>query len=97
MTGASHVVGLQELRRQTSAVILRVRQGETIDVTDHGRLVARISPVDVSTPPPALQLMIEVGRAHSATRPGFRPRMHAAGGTDRVSDALAEVRGAERW
>lgn len=90
-------VGLRELRHKTSEVLARVRRGETIDVTEYGRLIARIVPVDERTPAPVLQQMIEAGRAQRATRPGFRPRMHPGDGTDRLSDALAALRGAERW
>jgi antitoxin (DNA-binding transcriptional repressor) of toxin-antitoxin stability system len=36
-----HVVGLRDLRHRTSEVLARVRHGETVDVTDHGRLIAR--------------------------------------------------------
>ncbi|HEY1616959.1 MAG TPA: arylamine N-acetyltransferase [Streptosporangiaceae bacterium] len=32
-----------------------------------------------------------------AQRPGYRPQMHPGDGTDRLSEALAELRDAERW
>ena len=38
-------VGLRELRHNTSEVLSRVRRGETVDVTEYGRLIARIVPV----------------------------------------------------
>ncbi len=38
-------MSLRELRHSTSEVLARVRHGETIDVTEYGRLVARIVPV----------------------------------------------------
>jgi prevent-host-death family protein len=38
MTAAQeHTVGLRELRHHTSEVLARVRHGETIDITEHGR------------------------------------------------------------
>jgi prevent-host-death family protein len=46
-------VGVRELREQTSAIVKRVREeGETVDVTYRGRVVARIVPVDPPRPDP---------------------------------------------
>lgn len=98
MDGAhEHVVGLRELRHKTSEVLARVRHGETIDVTDYGRLIARIVPVAESAPPPVLQRLAAAGRVRLATRPGFRPPMLAGDGTDRLGDALHALREQERW
>lgn len=38
-------IGVRELRDQLTATIRRVRAGETIEVTHHGRPVAVIAPV----------------------------------------------------
>jgi prevent-host-death family protein len=35
-------VGVRELRRQASAILRRVAAGETVEITDRGRLVAVI-------------------------------------------------------
>ncbi len=37
-------IGLRELRQHASRYITRVAQGETVEVTQRGRLVARIVP-----------------------------------------------------
>jgi len=37
-------IGIRELRNNLSRVIDRVSKGTSIDVTDHGRVVARLSP-----------------------------------------------------
>jgi prevent-host-death family protein len=37
-------VGIRELKTHTSDVIRRVEAGETIDITNHGRIVPRIVP-----------------------------------------------------
>jgi prevent-host-death family protein len=37
-------VGIRELRQNASKVLERVRAGETVGVTDHGKAVARIYP-----------------------------------------------------
>lgn len=92
-----HTVGLRELRHHTSEVFARVRHGETIDVTEYGKPIARIIPVEDRTPSPALERLIESGRVRLATRPGYRPRMRIGDGTDRLGDALAALRDEESW
>ena|SRR5438874_7567942 len=92
-----HAVGLRELRHKTSEVLARVRHGETIDVTEYGRLIARIVPVEDRETPPVLDRLAAEGRVRPALRPGFRPRMRAGDGTDRLSDALAALRDEESW
>jgi prevent-host-death family protein len=96
-TLGEHAVGLRELRHNTSEVLARVRHGETIDVTEYGKLVARIVPVGDREPTPVLDRLIDAGRVRLAVRPGFRPRMQAGDGTDRLGDALATLRDEERW
>lgn len=39
-------VGVRELRQNLSRYLDRVKAGEALDVTEHGRLVARLSPAD---------------------------------------------------
>jgi prevent-host-death family protein len=97
MAADAHAVGLRDLRHHTSEVLARVRHGETIDVTEHGRLIARIVPVGDREPTPVLARLAESGRATLAQRPGYRPRMRAGDEADRLSEALAELRDEERW
>lgn len=92
-----HAVGLRELRHRTSEVLARVRHGETIDVTEYGRLVARIVPVEERDPTPVLDRLVAEGRVRPAVRRGYRPRMRAGDGTDRLGDSLAALRDEERW
>ena len=94
---ADHAVGLRELRHKTREVLARVREGETIDVTDYGRLVARIVPAAEPTRTSVLRKLIDEGLVRPAVRPGFRPRMRAAGAGDRLSEALEDLRREERW
>ncbi|HEY4461332.1 MAG TPA: type II toxin-antitoxin system prevent-host-death family antitoxin [Streptosporangiaceae bacterium] len=96
-TADAHTVGLRDLRHHTSDVLARVRHGEIIDVTEHGRLIARIVPVGERRPAPVLARLVASGRATLAQRPGYRPRMRPGDGTDRLTDALTELRGEERW
>jgi len=99
MTAAAdgHSVGLRDLRHHTSDVLARVRHGETIDVTEHGRLIARIVPVGDREPTPILARLVATGRATLARRPGYRPRMRPSDGTDTLSETLAKMRDEERW
>jgi prevent-host-death family protein len=92
-----HSVGLRELRHHTSEVLARVQHGETIHITAHGRLIARIVPAEDREPTSIMRQLIESGRAQPALRPGYRPRMRAGDGTDRLGDALKELRDEERW
>jgi prevent-host-death family protein len=92
-----HAVGLRELRHRTSEVLARVRHGETIDVTEYGRLIARIVPVEERETSPVLERLAAEGRLQRALRPGIRPRMRAGDGTDKLGDALAALRDEESW
>jgi len=42
--GSRARVGVRELRQNLSVYLRRVESGETLDVTEHGRLVARLAP-----------------------------------------------------
>ncbi|TMD97291.1 MAG: type II toxin-antitoxin system prevent-host-death family antitoxin [Chloroflexi bacterium] len=53
-------VGIRELRQHASAVIRRVVAGESLEVTDRGRAVARIIPL---RPTGVVDQMITEGRA----------------------------------
>jgi len=93
----AHAVGLRDLRHHTSEVLARVRHGETIDVTEHGRLIARIVPVGGRQPTPILARLVAAGRATLARRPGYRPRMRPGDGADGLSEALAAMRDEACW
>jgi prevent-host-death family protein len=83
-------VGIRELKQNASAVMRRVAAGETIEVTDHGRPVARIVPLRATS---TLDQLVAEGRAVPpmgdllATAP-LRPRP----GQVPLSDLLAEER-----
>jgi prevent-host-death family protein len=93
----AHSVGLRDLRHHTSEVLARVRHGETVDVTEHGRLIARIVPVGEPEPTPILARLVASGRATLARRPGYRPRMHPGDGHDSLSKTVSAMRDEERW
>jgi prevent-host-death family protein len=59
-------IGLRELRQHASRYIARVAQGETVEVTQRGRLVARIVPAR----PDTWEDMIARGAIIPAESPG---------------------------
>ena len=65
-------IGIRELRDHLSRYINQVREGGEITVTDHGRAVARIVPIDQ---PRLLDRLIEDGRVTPARyKERSRPR-----------------------
>jgi prevent-host-death family protein len=97
MVAHEHEVGLRQLRHETSAVLARVRAGETVDITAHGRLVARLVPAGEPASSPIVDELIRSGRLVAARRPGYRPTLREGDGRDRLGEALAESRSDESW
>jgi prevent-host-death family protein len=81
-------VGIRKLRDGLSQYLAEVRAGHTITVTDHGRPIARIIPVEEPSP---LERLISDGLVQPARqRTRSAPRPVEASGT--VSDLVAEQR-----
>ncbi|HEX2074379.1 MAG TPA: type II toxin-antitoxin system prevent-host-death family antitoxin [Geodermatophilus sp.] len=81
-------VGIKDLRDGLSRYLAEVRAGHTITVTDHGRPVARIVPIDEPT---TLERLIAEGLVQPPRkRKGSLPEPIRTRGT--VSDLLAEQR-----
>ena len=81
-------IGVRELRDQLSRHLAEVREGRTVTVTDHGRPIARIVPVQRPT---KLEQLREEGRIQRArTRKHLAPAPLATAGT--VSDLVREQR-----
>ena len=53
-------VGVRELRQRASELLRRVEQGETIEVTDRGRLVAILAPPPDGSPLDRMRALGEV-------------------------------------
>jgi prevent-host-death family protein len=82
-------VGIRELRDTLSRQLNRVREGHTITVTDHGKPIARIVPIEGR---PVFERLVAEGKitpASSAKR--HIPEPVVTGAT--VSDLIAEQRG----
>jgi prevent-host-death family protein len=87
-TGGLMDIGIRELRDGLSRHLAQVREGHTITVTDHGKPIARIVPVDGPT---RLQQLIAEGKVRPLLRPKRPARIPTeAGGI--VSDLVEEQR-----
>ena len=81
-------VGIRALRDRLSKHLDEVRRGHTVTVTDHGRPIARIVPVDRPT---KLEQLIADGLVTPGKR-GRRPMPRPVKGAGTVSDLVAEQR-----
>lgn len=57
-------VGVRELRQRASGLLRLVEQGETVEITDHGRPVALLTPIPEGSP---LERMRAAGDVEAAT------------------------------
>ena len=81
-------IGVRELRDSLSRHLATVREGHTITVTDHGRPVARIVPVDALS---KLEILIADGKVTPAqSRRRALPTPIKTSGS--VTDLIAEQR-----
>ena len=87
-------VGIRELRQNAGTVIRRAAAGETIEVTDRGRPVAKIVPLRAAS---VLDQMIAEGRATRAKGDllDHKP-LPPVPGKPLLSEILAEMRRDER-
>ncbi len=68
---SSTEVGIRDLRDHLSRWIDRVRRGDELVVTDHGKAVARIVPIDTPRP---LDRLIAAGKVTPASSDRALPR-----------------------
>jgi prevent-host-death family protein len=84
-------IGVRELRQHASQYLARVKAGETVEVTERGRLVALLTPPSPSMT--ALERMIAEGRVHPATAPFELPTpTKLPPGSPSLSEILDELR-----
>ncbi len=88
-------VGVRELRQNLSVYLRRVKEGVTLEVTEHGRPVARLAPLP-DQEMDILDRMIAEGRATSAVGSiddvlPLRPKVDRAT-AERLMQALREQR-----
>ena len=90
--------GIRELRQHLSRYVERVKSGETIDVTEHGRLVARLSPAsDAASEISSLEARGLVVRGPSLEFASLSPPVASREGERLPSEILAEERDTQRY
>lgn len=85
-------VGIRELRDGLSRYLADVRDGEEITVTDHGKPVARLVPINQESP---LDRLIAEGRVTRPTNPSRHNRLPEpidAGPGVTLSELVIEMR-----
>ncbi len=88
-------IPLGELNHHPSKVTARVRAGETLVVTEHGKPVIRMSPAE--EPTSALDQLIATGQVRRAVNPGTLPELIGdLAELPSLSDALIAERDRER-
>ncbi len=88
-------IGIRALRQRASAVLRQVANGETFEVTDRGRPVARLIPTGTAS---FLEMLRGAGDVSEVTGSldELAPPPRRPPGTPRVSDILARRRADER-
>ncbi|HEU0304514.1 MAG TPA: type II toxin-antitoxin system prevent-host-death family antitoxin [Gaiellaceae bacterium] len=90
--------GIRELRQHLSRYVDRVKAGETVEVTEHGRLVARLTPAsDVASELAGLEARGLTIRPPSLDIASLAPPRRLRKGERPPSEVLAEDRAAQRF
>ena len=87
-------VGIRELKAQLSRYLKRVRSGARLMVTERGRSIATISPVEAPADVAWAHRLVAEGRAQwNGGKPVGSPRPVRIAGRRTVSAAILEDRG----
>lgn len=89
---ATESVGVRELRQNLSIYLDRVKVGETLQVTEFGRVVALLTPLP--KPMDVLERLVAEGKATPPTKSlrNLPPPKPGPPGLPRSEDILAEMR-----
>ena len=93
-------VSVSELNQQTARVLDRVKAGESVEISEYGRVIARLTPKAPATGVPLLDALIAQGRAIPATMPGPIPPTPPRDERDQglsLSEILTQMREDERY
>lgn len=87
-------IPIRTLNQDTAGVLARVENGETVEITNRGRPIARIVPIGDDT----LADLIAAGVVVPATLTGAvpMPTVPAEGGSE-AGELLSSLRDEERW
>lgn len=84
-------IGVRELRQHASRYLSKVKAGETVEVTERGKLVALLTPPNPASS--ARERLVASGRLIPASRPLRLPRRsELAPGTPDTGAVLDELR-----
>jgi prevent-host-death family protein len=86
-------IPIRVLNQNTASVLERVEHGETVEITNRGKAVARIVPVISGE----LDDLVAAGWVKPPTLPRPFPRPTAKVEGKAVTDALIAMREEERW
>jgi prevent-host-death family protein len=96
---ASHRIGVRELRQHASVYVDLAEKGYTVDITNRGRLVARLVPI--REPDSPLERLIAEGIVLPAEEPGNlldqAPAPAVPPGKPTASEILRQMREEERY
>lgn len=82
-------VGVRDLKQNASRVLARVKAGETFEVTEHGRPVARLTPLEGDDD---YDRLVEAGEVLSGTQDVLATKPVSVAPGVRLSDDLAALR-----
>jgi prevent-host-death family protein len=91
---AAKRIGIRELRQHASVYVDLAEKGYTVDITNRGRLVARLVPAEEAESP--LERLIAAGVLRPAEEPGnlldIEPGPPVPPGQPTISEILQELR-----
>ncbi len=91
---AAKRIGIRELRQHASIYVDLAEKGQTVDITNRGRLVARLVPAEEAESP--LERLIAAGVLRPAEEPGnlldIEPGPPVPPGQPTISEILQELR-----
>jgi prevent-host-death family protein len=85
-------VGVRELRQNLSVYLRRVKRGETLEVTERGDTVAKLTPA--REPQSVFERLVAEGKVRPATRriQDLPPPVKLPPGSPSIADTLDEIR-----
>lgn len=88
-------IPMRTLNQDTAGVLARVARGETVEITNRGRPIARLVPIN---PDPLTDLVVAgTAVAPTVTGPVPMPTVSAEPGQPDGGELLSTLRDEERW